>query len=132
MGKNGRKLLVICGPTGVGKTDLALRLARIFNGELLSSDSRQVYKYMNIGTGKDLNKTGMIYGYDIVLPNEEFSVSQYAIYAKEKIEEIVSHNKLPILVGGTGLYIKSIVSGIDTINIPKSKKLRESLSDKSA
>lgn len=127
-----KKLLVVCGPTATGKTEIAMRLAKIFSGELVSADSRQVYKYMDIGTGKDRPKGATIYGYDLVDPDEEFSVSQYVNFADNAIEKIYSKNKLPILVGGTGLYIKAVVDGIETANVPRNEKLREELTLKSA
>ena len=71
------KLLVVCGPTATGKTDLALKLAKLLDGVLVSADSRQVYKHMDIGTGKDLERVGRIYGYDIALPRQEYSVAHY-------------------------------------------------------
>ncbi|OGM31560.1 tRNA (adenosine(37)-N6)-dimethylallyltransferase MiaA [Candidatus Woesebacteria bacterium RIFCSPHIGHO2_01_FULL_44_21] len=125
-----KKLLVICGPTATGKTALATRLAKKFNGELVSADSRQVYKYMDIGTGKDIKKYGKILGYDLVRPDEEFSVSQYVNFANSAIRKIYSQNKLPILVGGTGLYIKAVVDNLDRIGIPRNLKLRKKLSTK--
>src|SRR5258708_14649505 len=127
MGKSIQKLLVICGPTATGKTELALQLAKEFNGTLGSADSRQVYKYMDIGTGKGSEK---ILGYDLVRPDEEFSVSSYSRFASQAIEEIQKEKKLPILVGGTGLYIKAVVDGIGTINIPRILKLRSQLEGK--
>ena len=125
-----KKLLVICGSTATGKTDLALRLSRLLNGVLVSADSRQVYKHMDIGTGKDLERVGIIYGYDIALPWQEYSVAQYLEYAKKAVKKIWSSNKLPILVGGTGLYIKAVIDGIETANIPRNKLLRQSLEKK--
>lgn len=140
-----KKLLVICGPTATGKTDLALYLAQKFNGEIVSADSRQVYKYMDIGTGKDLpsdskykfvnkkiggyfeNKKTKIWGYDLALPGEQFSVSGYSRIVKNIIRDIYLRKKLPILVGGTGLYIKSIVDGIDTSAVPTNEYIRSSL-----
>ncbi|MEM2145784.1 MAG: tRNA (adenosine(37)-N6)-dimethylallyltransferase MiaA [Candidatus Jordarchaeaceae archaeon] len=146
-----RKLLVICGPTATGKTFLALYLAKVFNGEIVSADSRQVYKGMDIGTGKDIPKNLKIkklknfnlakyylvegvrvWGYDLVGPKEEFSVAQYVEIARKIIKNILSRGKLPILVGGTGLYIKGVVDGIPTSLVPKNKKLRESLEKKEA
>lgn len=147
-----RKLLVICGPTATGKSSLALHLAKQLNGELVSADSRQVYKGMDIGTGKDLPrgfefrisnlgfKDGgvgyytdgetRIWGYDLVGPKEEFSVGQYVKVASRIIEDIRARGKLPILVGGTGLYIKGMVDGIPTASIPQDKRLRKSMEDK--
>lgn len=141
-----KKLLVICGPTATGKTSLALSLAKKFNGEIVSSDSRQVYKEMDIGTGKDIPvgfefrssnleikdfnigyfADGLIrlWGYDLVEPNEEFSVNHYVKIAEKAIEDIWRRNKLPILVGGTGLYIRGVVDGIPSISVPKDEKLR--------
>ncbi len=121
------KLLVICGPTAIGKTQLALSLSEKFSGTLISADSRQVYKYMDIGTGKDAKN---ILGYDLVNPDEEFSISQYSRFARKKVQEIQKKNKLPILVGGSGLYIKSVTDNVDTINIPSNKTLRDNLKDK--
>ncbi len=144
------RLLVICGQTATGKTSLALELARKLNGELISADSRQIYKYMDVVTGKDLpNKyeirntkyeiAGMkvnyytdgsvkLWGYDIVRPDKEFSVSHYQTFSHEVIKDIYSRNKLPIVVGGTGLYIKSIVEPLDDIHFPVNKNLRSNLS----
>lgn len=133
-----KKLLVVCGPTATGKTGLALRLAKEFNGELVSADSKQVYKHLDIGTGKDLPVPGhyeiegvKVWGYDLVSPKKEFSVGQYLKIANKIIENIWLRKKLPILVGGTGLYIKGIIEGIPTASIPKNKTVRKSLERKS-
>jgi tRNA dimethylallyltransferase len=153
------KLLVICGPTATGKTKLAIALAKKFNGEIVSADSRQVYKGMNIGTGKDLNKnfkfqthSGLfisnfklnqyrigyyevegvkIWGYDLISPKEKFSVADYIKFADKIINDITKRGKLPILVGGTGLYIKAVTEGIPTVSIPRNEALRKRLEDKS-
>lgn len=132
MGKTSSKLLVICGPTATGKTALAISLAQKFDAILVSADSRMVYKHMDIGTGKDIEKYGKILGYDLVDPNEEFSVSQYSLFAQNTIKKIIEQKKLPILVGGSGLYIKAVVDGIATSNIPPNEVLRENLRDKTA
>jgi len=121
------KILVICGPTAVGKTHLAARMAEKFGGEIVSADSRQVYRDMNIGTGKDWIDGILIHGYDLVDPGETFSVSQYFKFAQGVTRDILSRDKLPIITGGTGLYIKSLVDGIVTVDIPKNEKLREVL-----
>jgi tRNA dimethylallyltransferase len=148
-----RKFLIICGPTATGKTALALSLAKRCNAELVSADSRQVYKGMDIGTGKDLpgnarfkildlgfkNRkighyevgTTKIWGYDLVEPNEEFSVASYVEIVSEIIENIWKRGKFPILVGGTGFYIKGVVDGIGTSRIPKNEVLRRKLEQKS-
>ena len=125
-------LLVICGPTATGKTSLAIKLAKKFNGELISADSRQIYKGMDIGTGKEWSDDVKIWGYDIADPKRDFSVSQYLKFAAKKIIDIEKEGKLPILVGGTGLYIKGVVDGIPTVDVPQNKKLRKILEEKTA
>ena len=123
------KLVVVLGPTASGKTDLAVSLAKKFNGELISADSRMVYKEMNIGTNKPKEPHYLV---DVVFPNEEFSVAVYKKMAIEKIEEIQERGKLPILVGGTGLYIKAIVENLDFPAVKANKKLRKELEKKTA
>lgn len=120
------KILVILGPTATGKTSLGIKLSKKFNGEIVSSDSRQVYKYMDIGTGKEWGDV-KIWGYDLVNPWDTFSVSEYFNQMKWVIEDIWKRKKLPIIVGGTGLYIKSLIDGIQTVDIPKNESLRKSL-----
>jgi tRNA dimethylallyltransferase len=128
-----KRLLVICGPTATGKTALALHLSKIFNGELISADSRQVYKYMDIGTGKDRGDGNIkIWGYDLVRPDQDFSVKNYVDFAYVAIRKIYKEKKLPILVGGTGLYIKAVVDGLDRIYIPRDINLRKKLATKTA
>jgi tRNA dimethylallyltransferase len=124
------KLLIICGPTATGKTKLAYDLAKKFNGELISADSRMVYKYMDIGTGKDVKKYGKILGYDLADPDEEFSISQYSAFGRQKIQEIQNRKHLPILVGGSGLYIKAVTDKIDSIDVSPNETLRDNLKDK--
>lgn len=127
MEHNAKKILVICGPTATGKTSLAFNLAKQFNGEIVSSDSRQVYKFMDVGTGKEWDKDVKIWGYDLVDPQEHFSVSEYFTQMKLAIDDILNRDRLPIVVGGTGLYIKSLIDGIPTVDVPKNDNLRESL-----
>lgn len=136
------KLLIISGPTATGKTALALKLAKKFNGDLLSADSRQVYKHMNIITGKDIpenfywekdhftNGKINIYGLDLLQPNEQMSAKTYSEYARNTIAKIHKNNKLPILVGGTGLYIKAVIDDLELSNVPQNKKLRATLINK--
>lgn len=143
------KLLIICGPTATGKTKEALSLAKKLNGEILSADSRQVYRGMDIGTGKDLPKGAKLiipwfkrfgyykiegiklWGYDFVDPKHDFSVAQYLGFSKKIIDDISKRKKLPIVVGGTGLYIKAIIDGIPTASIPINRQLRKYFSKKS-
>lgn len=132
-----QKIVVICGPTATGKTALAAQLAKKLNGELISADSRQVYRGMDLVTGKDrpASPTGgpdvPIWLYDIVNPDEEFSVSQWVKLAKEAIADIEKRNTLPIVVGGTGLYINALLAPFDTIDIPPDIQLREKLKNTS-
>ena len=128
------KVLIICGPTATGKTKLALQLAKEFNGELISADSRQVYVGNNIETGKDLhlNTFGIkIWLLDVVNQDEEFSVSIWRKLAYEAIENIFVRGKLPIVVGGSGLYIKSLVQFLPDIDIPFNRELRKKMENKS-
>jgi tRNA dimethylallyltransferase len=120
------RLLVLCGPTATGKTALAAALAKKFNGELVSADSRQVYRGMDLVTGKDRPDVP-IWLYDIVDPDEEFSVSHWVRLANGAIADILKRNKLPIVVGGTGLYINALIHPFETINIPPDTALRARL-----
>ena len=107
------KLLVITGPTASGKTKLAVSMARQFDGEIISADSRQVFRGMNLGTGKDIGEYGEIpyHLIDILNPAEGFSASQFKTLALSAIEQTFSRQKLPILCGGSGHYIKSLLQG---------------------
>lgn len=128
------KLLVILGPTATGKSDLAVKLARKYNGEVISADSRQVYKGLNIGTGK-ITKKEMCgiphHMLDIVSPKNVYSVSDFQKQAGEVLLGIISRGKLPIICGGTGFYIQSIVDGIVLPEVPPNKILRAKLEGKS-
>lgn len=113
------KLLVITGPTATGKTALGLELVGKFDGEIISADSRQVYKHMDIGTGKD---TGHFqWGIDLVEPDKLYSVSDWVNYTRNVLEKI---KKLPIVVGGTGQYIKELLFPSETLHIPPDEELR--------
>jgi tRNA dimethylallyltransferase len=119
------KILIISGPTATGKTDLAINLAKKFNGVLISADSRQIYQGLDIGTGKDHPKDFKINLIDLITPDLSFSVAQYQKLALKKISEIHSQNKLPIIIGGTGLYIDSIINpNKSTYSIRPNKFLR--------
>jgi tRNA dimethylallyltransferase len=151
------KILIICGPTATGKTSFALEVAKKINGELVSADSRQVYTGMDIVTGKDiplsLIKRGdkgvssnllwhnryliyylingiRIWLYDVVNPDEEFNVSFWKECADLVIANIHKRGKLPIVVGGTGLYLKSLTQFLSQISIPPNPKLRAELAGK--
>ena len=105
-------VLVIVGPTGSGKTGLAIEVAKILNGEVISADSRAIYKGMDIGTAKPTiaEMDGVPhFGIDLVEPDERFTVVDFVRYAKQKIAEIRERGKLPIVAGGTGLYVDSLV-----------------------
>jgi tRNA dimethylallyltransferase len=128
------KLIVILGPTASGKTDLSIKLAKKFNGEVISADSRQVYKGMNIGSGKVTKKEmeGVPhYLLDVVSPKRKFTVAQYKKLAQKAIEKILKKGKIPILCGGTGLYISAIVNNLELPKAPPNRKLRKNLEKKS-
>ena len=151
------KLLVICGPTAVGKTNLAVKIAKQFNGEIISADSRQVYKFMDIGTGKDIQnskfkiqnsklqakikeetktniavgtyriKKASIWGLDLVNPDQLFSVAHWLKFSHYVIEDIWRRKKLALIVGGTGFWIKALINGFDSVNIPPNWQIRKQL-----
>jgi len=118
------KLIVILGPTASGKSDLAIKLAKKFNGEIISADSRQVYQEMDIGTAKASFPHYLI---DIVKPNQEFTLAQYKKLAIKAIKDIQKRGRLPFLVGGTGLYIQAIVDNLQIPPVKPDKKLRAKL-----
>ncbi|MCD6402377.1 tRNA (adenosine(37)-N6)-dimethylallyltransferase MiaA, partial [bacterium] len=127
------KLIVILGPTAAGKTDLSIKLAQKFNGEIVSADSRQIYEEMNIGTAKPTKKETQgipYYLIDFLKPNKEFNVALYKKLAIFAIKEIQKKGKLPFLVGGTGLYIKAVVDNLKFPRVLPQKKLRKSLEKK--
>lgn len=119
------KLLIISGPTATGKTDLAVKIAKKYNGELVSGDSCQIYKGMDIGTGKDQPEETPIHLIDIITPDQKFSVADFQKVALKTIKEIQSRGKLPILVGCSGFYIDSVINpNYDTFSIKPNKFLR--------
>lgn len=111
-----KPLVILTGPTAAGKTELSIKLAAKINGEIISADSMQVYKYMDIGTAKILpDKMGGIKHYliDEFLPDEEFNVVKFKEYANRYMEEIYQRGKIPVIVGGTGFYIQAVLYDID-------------------
>ncbi len=125
-----QKVIVICGPTASGKTALSIELAKKINGEIVSCDSMQIYKEMDIGTAKPTveEMQGIKhYMIGIISPNERYSVADYKKDAKKAIREILNKGKVPIVVGGTGLYIDSLIYEIEYQDIEFDKEYREHL-----
>ncbi len=123
-----QNLLVIVGPTAIGKTAVSIEVAKKLNGEIISADSMQIYKYMDIGTAKvkPEEMEGIPhYLIDVVYPNEEFTVADFKNYAEKYIKEINGKNKVPIVVGGSGLYLNSIVYELKFTTIKKNEKFRQ-------
>lgn len=139
MSKNIKKpkIIVILGTTASGKTALGIKLAKKFKGEIISADSRQVFKGMDIGTGKDLSDYGKgrykipYHLIDIIEPNEEFNLAKYQKAAHEAISSILKKGKVPIIVGGTGLYIQALVDAYDLAGSAPDPKRRKELESKS-
>lgn len=127
------KVVVIVGPTASGKTAVSIELAKKINGEIISADSMQIYKYMDIGTAKPtLDEMQGIKHYmlDVVMPDETFNVAKYKSMAESAIEEILKKGKAPIIVGGTGLYINTLVDGIEFADVPGDEEYRNELIEK--
>jgi len=127
---NKAKVIVICGPTASGKTALSIEVAKKINGEIISCDSMQIYKDMNIGTAKPTKEEmGEIKHYliDYVLPTERYSVAEYKKDAKKAIKEVIEKGKTPIIVGGTGLYVDSLIYEIEYPEIKFDEEYRKKL-----
>lgn len=125
-------LIILVGPTGIGKTDLSIKLAKFLNCEIISADSMQNYKFMNIGTAKikDEEKDDIKhYLIDEIYPDEEYNVSKFQQNSEEYIKHIYNNNKIPMIVGGTGLYINSIVYDLDFSNTISNPEFREELNE---
>ncbi len=128
-----KKLIVILGPTASGKSELAVKLAKKFNGEIVSADSRQVYKGMDIGTAKPTKKKQRLikhYLIDIKKPSQHYTVAEYKKEAIKVINKIIKSGKIPFLVGGTGLYIKAVVDNLEIPEVKPDWKLRKKLESK--
>ena len=133
--KNKPKIIVILGQTATGKSDLAVKIAKKIGGEIISADSRQVYKGLDLGTGKITKKEmqGVLHHLlDVANPKKRFSVAQYKKLADKKIKEIIKRGKVPIICGGTGFYIDAVVKNITFPEVPPNEKLRKVLNKKTA
>ena len=132
---NKPKLIAITGPTAAGKTSLSIKLAKKFNGEVVSADSRQVYKDMDLGTGKVTPEEAQGVPHhliDVVEPQEDFNVVHFQELAYEAIDEILNKNKLPLFVGGSPFYLYSVVDGYVFPGVEPKPELRERLQEKPA
>lgn len=129
------RLLVIVGPTAVGKSRLALRLAQEFNGEIIGADSRQVYRYLDIGTAKPERRDMSLVPHhliDIITPDQDFSLAQYQQLAYQVIEDIQGRDRLPLLVGGSGQYIRAVLEGWGIPAVAPDPEFRRSLEERAA
>jgi tRNA dimethylallyltransferase len=123
-------LLIILGPTAIGKTSLAIDLATQLNGEIIGADSRQVYKYMDIGTAKPTPEQQQAVKHhliDVVAPDENLTLAQYQRLAYAAIDDVLAHGKFPMLVGGTGQYLTAVEEGWSIPEVPPNDDLREKL-----
>lgn len=131
------KIIVILGPTASGKTKIAAHVAHNLNGEIISADSRQVYKEMNLGTGKDYNDY-IVHGHpvpyhliDIKSPGEKYNVYEYQKDFFKAYDTIINDGKVPVVCGGTGMYIQAVTQGYKLIHVPVNSNLRSELETKS-
>ena len=130
MNKSKKHIIyIIIGPTSVGKTSLAVKLCKKYNGEIISADSRQIYKHMNIGTGKSsVSCDGVVtWGYDLVNPDKFFSAYDFAKYALRKSKNIIEKGKTVFVVGGTGFYVDLFTGRITPFGVKPDIELRKSL-----
>jgi tRNA dimethylallyltransferase len=131
---NKPKVIIICGPTGVGKTAVGIQLAEKLDGEIISADSMQIYRYMDIGTAKptaDEQSRIPHHMIDIVDPDENFDAVRFAEMARDKVMQLHQRGVMPLVVGGTGLYIKALLQGLFQSN-PVDPKTRERLMKEAA
>ena len=127
-----KPLIIIAGPTAVGKTEISIEAAKRLNGEIVSADSMQIYKYLNIGSAKPTKEEMQEichYLIDEIDPRSEFSVSEYRDLARKYIDKILLKNKIPIVTGGTGLYVNSLIYEMDFSNTSCDKSVRKSLTE---
>ena len=123
------KVIIICGPTGIGKTSVGIRLAEKLGGEIISADSMQIYRYMDIGTAKPtVDEQSRVFHHmiDIVDPDEDFDAVRFAEMARQKVMQLHQRGIIPVIVGGTGLYIKALLQGLFHSN-PVDPAIRERL-----
>jgi len=138
MGTSKKNCLVICGPNASGKTSLGVALALEFMGEILSADSRQIYRGMDIGTGKDLHEYSTPHGsvpyhlIDICEPEEIYTLYHYQRDFYSAFRDVLSRSRLPVVVGGTGLYIEAVLKHYRIPNVPEDRVLRQTLMRESA
>ena len=128
----GRKIIVIAGPTACGKTEYAIKVAQHADGEIVSCDSMQLYKYMSIGSAKPTPEEQAAVRHwliDEIDPRDEFSVARYRDMAKDAINDILSRGKVPVVAGGTGLYLNSLLYDMDFSDADKDTELRKTLMD---
>ncbi len=126
------KIIVVLGPTASGKSALAVKIAKKFNGEIISADSRQIYRGMDIGTAKPTKKEfSRIFHYliDVKNPDQNYTAVDYKQDAIKAIKKVIGKNKLPILIGGTGLYIKAVIDNLEIPDVKPDQKLREKLDE---
>lgn len=126
------RVIVIVGPTASGKTSASIKLAKKIDGEIISADSMQIYKEMNIGTAKPtLEEMDGIkhYMFDVVAPDETFNVTKYVEKALECVKKIVSNGKTPIIVGGTGLYVSTLINGIEFCEVNEDTNYRREMAE---
>ncbi len=127
-----KRIIVIAGPTAVGKTKYAIEVAKAFDGEIVSCDSMQLYRYMDIGSAKPTaEEQAQVKHYlvDQIDPREKFSVARYQDLAKAAIEEILAKDKMPVIAGGTGLYLNSLLYEMDFSGTPENTNLRQELEE---
>lgn len=126
------RLLTVVGPTASGKTGRAVSLARAFDGEIISGDSRQVYRSMDLGTGKDLDEYGEVpyHLIDVCDAGEKYNLHRFLRDFRHALGIVEGNGKLPILCGGTGMYVETALSGVELPDVPENPALRSSLSDK--
>ncbi|MBR5521633.1 MAG: tRNA (adenosine(37)-N6)-dimethylallyltransferase MiaA [Oscillospiraceae bacterium] len=125
-----KKIIVVCGPTASGKTGLSLLIAKEFDGEIVSADSMQIYRNLDVGTAKATKEEQSVAPHhliDVMDPSEPYNVQLFTEMAKKAIDDITSRGKVPVIVGGTGLYIESLINGIVFAEQEDNKEIKEQL-----